>query len=86
MSLPARHGLNPKCRRSGHLTDIAVVGVPAPYSFHPGTDLESCNRVPNWTSLKTGLEKENCSDAIWGNAGFCAVERGTVSHYPHSAD
>jgi hypothetical protein len=33
-------------------------GCAAPYSFHPGTDLESCNRVPNWTSLKTGLEKE----------------------------
>jgi hypothetical protein len=26
--------------------------------FHPGTDLESCNRVPNWISLKTGLEDE----------------------------
>jgi hypothetical protein len=57
MNLPSRHGLNPKCRRSGHLTDIAVACT-APYSFHPGTDLEPCNRVPNWTSLKTGLEKE----------------------------
>src|ERR1700722_727493 len=33
-------------------------GCAAAYSFHPDTDLESCNQVPNRISLKTGLEKE----------------------------
>jgi hypothetical protein len=31
------------------------ISVPA---FRPRTDHEWCNRVPNWISLKTGLEEE----------------------------
>src|ERR1700730_1386853 len=57
MSSPSRHGLNFKCRGSGHLTDIAVAGglhripfIRIPISSHA----TECPR----TSLKAGLKKE----------------------------
>jgi hypothetical protein len=33
-------------------------------SFHPSTHHKHCNRVPNWSSLKTGLKKGGWSDRI----------------------
>jgi len=46
------------------------------YSFHPGTDLQSCSRVPNWASLKTGLEKEIAVTQFGGMPDFAQFREG----------
>jgi len=35
--------------------------------------------VPNWISLKTGLEKENWSDRFLGSARILGVQRGGLT-------
>jgi len=53
----------------------------APYSFQPDTDLESCNRVPNWIPLKTGLEREIAATQFGEMPDFAQLKE-TVSHFP----
>jgi hypothetical protein len=42
--------------------------------------------VPNWTSLKTGLEKKFAVTQFGEMPDFAQLKEGAVSHYPNSVD